>query len=375
LTLPDYGDLGLEDVSSSESAPRLRISHKSGQYINSQTGETYDTFVGIPLGVIRGRVFFPREIDPSGNGKPLCKSPDAITGYPNINPALPRDKQFPWDGSGYVESEVPTDARGQKPIQCDACAYSNWRDKTPPPCAEQWTIPLVYPRRDEHTGEWGEWDNVILASFQKTSLTPAKKYATSFKQTRKPMFSAVVTLGLDMEHRGNVDYAVSTCTRGADVPQEDWPKYADIYRQFRDYLHEPPRVSNVAAIGAGGGGAPQQLPAASAPTPPPNAPVAQPNTPAAPPSSSGPATAPPAPSAPAAPTIAPQVSRTAPPPSVGTPPPPFPVPPAPSPGSSGQKPFVPPPPSPFDGPNVVEAVPDASPAETLGVSDEDDLPF
>lgn len=400
-TTEDYSDLGLEDVSASESAPRLRISHRDGRYINTQTGEEYETFTGIPLGVIRGRVMFPKEIDVSGNGKPLCKSPDAITGFPNINPKLPADKRFDWEGSGYNEAEVPLDARGHMPILCEACAYSNWHDKTPPPCAEQWTVPMVYPRQIENSDQW-DWDNLILVTFQKSSMTPAKRYASSFKQTRQPMFSAQVTLGLDIKTRGSVVYAESTFTRGPDVPQEHWPRYADLYRSFRDYLHEPPPATSLAVLGAPqtkpqlatpatynsngngvAGGTPsttQTAPIYTSVTPALNAPV-NPNAasavPAAPPAPTVPPAPrpnpPPAPASPSLPPTAPTpavpaAAAPAAPLSVGTPPPPFTVPSAPS---------APPPPSaPTVGqPLVVDAVPDTSPAEALGADDEDDLPF
>ena len=388
----DYSDLGLEEISSSESAPRLRISHKTGVYLNSQTSEEYQEFYGVPLGILRGRVFFPKEIDKSGAGKPFCRSNDAITGYPNLNPTLPPEKQFPWAGSGYVESQVPFDARGHKPLSCDACAYSNWNDKTPPPCAEQWTIPMAYPRQLAD-GTW-DWENVILASFQKTSLTPAKKWASAFKQKKIPLFSQYVTLGLDHESRGNVDYYVATFKTGDPVDRSLWPQYADIFRSFRDYLREPPQATGFAAL-ANSGPAPAAIEPAPVAQPQatvagPSAPVAAPATPnltlpadpwaAAPAAPPAPSAPPPPPTTPAPAPVGPPAAPTAPPvqpappSSVAATPPPFSAPPTlPKPPQAPPvAAFVPPPPSPFDGPNVVDADPGTL---VPGAGDEDDLPF
>jgi hypothetical protein len=346
------------------------MDHQRALFINNQTGEEYSTFTGVPLGIVRGRVFFPAEVG-EGASKPLCKSPDGKTGYPSVNPALPPDKRFPWAKSGFDEDTAPLDIRGHKPLPCDACAFSNWIDNKPPPCSEQWTIPMIYPR--VQTDGSTSWDNLILVTFQKSSMTPAKKYVSWFKQNRKPLFSAMVTIGLDQKKRGNVSYVEATFKREADTMREDYPMYADFYSQLAGYLHEPPAPTALNQLNSApaqqqitAAPAVQAQPAPAATVAPAVQSVAQPAAPvqAAPEPVTEAPPAQPVVAAPA-PTVTTQAAPVAHTPAPGLAPPPFVVPANTTPAPPS---FTPPSPGPFEA-NVVEG--------TVASSDDDDdeIPF
>ena len=122
-TVEEYGT-GLEDIEGEVGAvPRIGINHSGGTFKDTLSGEEFPEIVGVALGLIKQRVFWPPVVE--DGAKPLCKSNDAKTGYPN--PALEKNGGFPWsDAPGLDPDSQPKDEHGRTIIACDSCPFAQW---------------------------------------------------------------------------------------------------------------------------------------------------------------------------------------------------------------------------------------------------------
>ena len=303
------GIVGLEDIQSTDlRVPRLKIKHAEGVFVDPMSGAEYDKLHMIVLGMVRQRTMWNKSVE-SGD-VPQCKSPDAENGFPNIDEEKPGRVRFPWRESNFNRDDYTPDEKGRIILPCKSCVFTKWGDKTPPPCSEVATLPVLYSPDPENEG-WG----VALFSCQKSSLKPAMAYISSFVQRRVPIFSNEVVVTLTTATRGSVVYSTPKFKQGDLTDAADHEDFAFQYNQIREYLRRFP----------GGGGDQdnsEDLPETSdnTHTPAPGSPAAAatpPSTPAAPPSdpwATGPSGAPPvstpAPAAPAAPPVAPPTAST-----------------------------------------------------------------
>lgn len=231
-----YGDVGLEDVSASDiQIPRLVIDHETATFKDPSTGQNMPGLTAVVLGMVKQRIMWDDKIDEGD--KPQCKSPDHLTGYPQMRTDIPARKQFPWGTSNFTMADYPPDENGQIKLPCDACTFTKWgADNTRPSCSEQFTYILFYSDPDGNMRPG-------LCSFQRSGAKAARSYAASFHARRQPMFTAWTNIALTPESRGKTRYATPSFSQGGPTDSVEWPNWVDAYRSARAFLHEPPRPS------------------------------------------------------------------------------------------------------------------------------------
>lgn len=239
--LPDeenYFDTGLDDLEPSRRIPRLRLVHKKGVFLDTETNQEFPFIEGVPLGLVRQRVMWNRNVNEGD--KPLCKSNDGKIGYPNIDG--PAHCDFPWDRSGTTREAATLDEFARPTLSCESCAFAQWgppapgsKKSTPPACSERYTIPLLYAT------EAGQQPNRAgVVSFQRSGIAPLKAYMSVFKTQKKPLFAAVMQLNLQIHSRGTVDYSVPYVRQAGPTSASDWPQFAEEFRRIREILQAPP---------------------------------------------------------------------------------------------------------------------------------------
>lgn len=316
---PDLAATGLEDIGVGDVIiPRLTIKHNDGLFEDNLSKATFGTLKVVLLGLVKQRIMWDDEVDEGD--KPKCKSPDFEHGFPNNDPTVRADKQFPWAQSNFDPANFPAESglNGLVTLPCASCIFKEWDkgDWKQPPCNEQHTFPLLYS-----PDEGESWQPALL-TVQRTGIKPSRQYISSFAQAKTPMFTVFTEISLTQQSRGTVRYCVPTFKRSETTDRNAWGTFAEQYRQIRDFIRQPPRRQeedegtpvapdeNVNAVPA----APAPA-AAPAPTPaPPAAPPAAPAPPAppAPPAAPAPAAAVPAPVAEPAPAPVPAAVAAAP---------------------------------------------------------------
>jgi hypothetical protein len=235
-------DLGLEDVGAGDVVlPRLSIKHLDAVFEDNLSKRQYPELEVIVLGLVKQRVMW--DADPDDGDKPQCKSPDFDNGFPNTNEDIPKDKRFPWEESNFNPANFAPDPEMNNLIHlpCASCVFQKWgADKTPPPCAEQHTYPLLYNSTPDAPPEEAIWQPALI-SFQKTGIKPSRSFISGFSQSRTPMFTVHTTIKLQQLSRGQVRYCVPSFTIGDSTDRSKWENFATQYRQIREFIRQPPR--------------------------------------------------------------------------------------------------------------------------------------
>lgn len=243
----EYGT-GYEDLDDEISAvPRIQISHKDGVFKDSLSGEEFATIIGVPLGVVKQRVMWDAEVSETPS-KPLCKSNDAKTGFPNMD--AEKDGGFPWSSApGLDPNTQPKDEYDRIVIACDSCPFTTWgkNAKTgkpvPPPCKERHTYPFIYNRSQHGEGFQPPYMESGIVSFQGSGIRPSKLYIAGFKRARLPLYTGVVKVSLDMAKRGSVDYSIPKFQKIGSVPDDELVNFAQEWPEMREFLSRAPRPS------------------------------------------------------------------------------------------------------------------------------------
>ena len=233
----DYQNVGLEDIGAGDLAvPRLRIDHDKMAFVNTETNQEYTSLDVVLLGLVKGRVFFDRELQDEDKSAPICKSNDNELGFPNVlgtKAAYP----FPFEDAGFQRDTVIKGTDGDETVlPCEHCALAKWgADSKPPPCAELWSFPLMY-REDDGT------PTPAIFTVKGTGIKPAKTYTGGFGRSRKPLFTALTRLTLMEAKKGRNTYGVPQFTKVSDTDPNAWGEWAEDYRDIRDFLRQPPRT-------------------------------------------------------------------------------------------------------------------------------------
>lgn len=230
----DLDDMGLGDVTVSDMRmPRIVIDHDEAQFKNTTTGETFEKLEAVFLGLVKQRIMWAGTVD--DGDKPLCKSGDSKTGWPQMRTDIPPLKQFPWDRSNFDKGDQTPNENGFIALPCEACVFKDWGKKNErPECSELYTFPIYY------RVDGGTWSPAMI-SFQRSGAKAARTYAGAFATQKKPMFTAITAVTLTPESRGKTKYATPNFrTVGASDPG-DFGDYINAYRQSREFLHQPPR--------------------------------------------------------------------------------------------------------------------------------------
>lgn len=220
VAVPSEDIIGLEDVDQNDLVmPRLKIIHAEGVFADNLSGEKFDSFSGVLLGVVKQRVLWAPEVD--DDAEPLCKSYDFTAGH-----AVPT--AFPWKSSGFDRAAV--DATDPV-LPCDACPLKDWGSHPKgdnPWCTEQHTYIVLV-----------DGVSPALVTFQKSGIKSSRAYLSSFKRAMKPLFTALTRITLTPHKRGTTAYAIPSFVRTGDTDPADWEEYATLLRSSRTFLQTP----------------------------------------------------------------------------------------------------------------------------------------
>lgn len=239
--------VGLEDFDASDFiVPRLKVLGKKALFQDSATQQEFATIDCIILALTKQRIMWRKVVE--ANEKPLCKSPDFVTGFPNVNPTDPPQRQFPWRASVFNVADVQPDPakNGHKTLDCGSCNFKDWTkdeygQSVKPLCSEQYTLTLLY------TADGGAtWEQALL-TFGGASIKPTKQYLGPFAQKRQSLFTAMTRISLNLQKRGDNEFSTPIFQKLGDTNQDDWGYYTDIALQSREMLHAPPRPLEVDA--------------------------------------------------------------------------------------------------------------------------------
>lgn len=269
---------GLEDFDPSRDAsmPRINIDHKQAVWVDSLSNYQWDDFLVIILGMKKQRSLWPPTLDDS-NDPPICKSPDFLLGFPNLDFDEKSGKQFPEEVAGVDLSRfVPSaETNWRVAIPCAECKLQEWGTHPMPGtkkpwCSEVWVCPVLY----NPTGDEGNWQPA-LTQFSKTSLGPLRRYLTGYQQSGTPAYSQYTMIKLDKLMRGTNQYCVPRFAPAGPTDRGDWGFYSQTYRTVREMVasYPPPPESDEEDSAEDVPRTPP-APAAPPPAPPPAPPTA-----------------------------------------------------------------------------------------------------
>jgi hypothetical protein len=234
----DFGDVGLEDVSSSDiRVPRLAIEHDNGTFKNTTTNEEFPELRAVFLGLVKQRIMWDPQID--AGDRPQCKSLDHEVGFPQLRTDIPARKQFPWSKSNFRQEDFPPAKDGLISLPCESCTFNQWgKDNERPPCSESYTFILYY----QHPTS-GVLSPATMA-FSKSAIKAAKVYSGTFLAAKQPMFTVWTSMTLRPEARGKTRYMVPELTREGMTDAGEWRGWADAYLAMRDFMRARPRLAD-----------------------------------------------------------------------------------------------------------------------------------
>lgn len=236
---------GLEDVSASDIVlPIIKINHAEGVFVDSLSNEQFEEFDCIMLGLSKGRVLWPSELQEE-TGEPLCKSYDFQLGFPGPG-FVQRDvsRQFPSKVSGFGKTTVETAmvAAKQGPmadesqlLACGDCGLKEWETMPgarTPWCTEQFIFPVI--RLTEDGGQAPAY-----ITFQRSAMKACKAYISSFRQANRPMYTVVTTVRAIHQSRGTVEYVTPQFTKGKGTDPTNWPEYSKTLADIKGFLTTP----------------------------------------------------------------------------------------------------------------------------------------
>lgn len=234
----DYMNTGLDDLGSDLMVPRLKIAHKEGKYVDPSDNMKYDEIHCVILGLVKQRVLFDAKVDPTNPEKPMCKSPDTKTGYPNMKPESAK-KGFPWTAAKLDVNQAGRDTEGRVTIACSTCFLTDWNshplgDK--PWCSEQFTLPILFASSLAQL-QAGEGMPALI-SLQKTAIKPTKKYLQTFQVKKLGAYTAYTKMGLLMERTGDNVFSKPVFTREGDTDRSMWLDFIDQFEAIEKFLKD-----------------------------------------------------------------------------------------------------------------------------------------
>ena len=211
---------GLDDFDEAEDGtiPRMNILGDGAVFVDSLSGEEHNPLDVILLGMKKQRVLWPATMSDEP-GPPLCKSVNPKAG------ARPGE-EFPWEESGFT-----FDPESEDLLPCTECRLKDWGShpiNDSPWCTEQY----VFPAMVEDAGELVP----VILTFQRATLTAARKYVQSFARTKTPLFTTWTTITLEQNKRGSVEYATAKLKKADSTEKDDWRGLAEKFRMIEEFL-------------------------------------------------------------------------------------------------------------------------------------------
>ena len=211
---------GLDDFDETEDGtiPRMNVVGDGAVFVDSLSGAEHNPLDVILLGMKKQRVLWPATMRDEP-GPPFCKAVDPkLGGKPG--------EEFPWNESGFTFDPESDDL-----LPCDSCRLKDWGShpiNDSPWCTEQYVFPAMIQ-------EEGQLVPVIL-TFQRATLTAARKYVQSFARTKTPLFTAWTTISLEQNKRGSVEYATAKFKKSDSTDKDDWRGLAESFRSIESFL-------------------------------------------------------------------------------------------------------------------------------------------
>lgn len=228
LAVPDdLRGVGMEDVDSSDiKTPRLKIKHQEGLFVLHEI--EYESLDCVVLGMFKQRVMWQPKLEE--NAKPICRSFDFKTGFPN------HEK---W--SDRFAGSVPADVSQFGPVSegeelpCNECGLKEFRthpiSEKAPWCAEQHVYPLIIVND-------GQLQPALL-TLAKTGLAPSRNFLQPFVTSKLPMFTQLTNISLNLEQKGGNTYSVPAFRKIGETDRENWHAWADQFRTIKGYITTP----------------------------------------------------------------------------------------------------------------------------------------
>lgn len=222
---------GLEDIEESDlTIPRITIDHEGGVFVDSQTNERFEEFDCIMLGLVKQRVLWPPTPGAEGEG-PMCRAVNFTTGAPD--PAkwvVKHNGVTAVAQSGFTFDEVEAGN-----LSCANCGLKEWEshpNNSTPWCNEQFTFPIIRILDDGAMAP-------ALISFQRTGLKPCKSYVSGFKQSKRPLYTAVTRITAVHQKKGTVEYVTPSFSKVSDSDPSEHPSYSRSLSQIRTFITTP----------------------------------------------------------------------------------------------------------------------------------------
>lgn len=209
---PVEEDYGLGDVNTNV-VPRLSA-QKDGTFKNNITNEVVPTLRCIILGLVKQRVMWDAEVK-EGEQKPLCRSSDALKGFPGTG--FPTSRAT----AGIVNDDGTRD--------CASCPLKEWGDDgSKPQCAEQLVLAVLV-----------DGDSPALLTFQRASVKPTNTYLSDFRRRKTGAFTHWTTIDLEVKTRGQVQYSLPIFTKSEATDTEKHPFFRETFLGIREFLTRP----------------------------------------------------------------------------------------------------------------------------------------
>lgn len=184
--------MGLEEYRPPVEWGYLNLDQKTGLIEYTLTGEKRKTWDVVVLDYNFSRIKFPAGMNAS---EPECKS---------IKPE--KTLEF---------------LQGNTYGRCIDCEFSQWTDRTPPPCKASVVLS-------------GFVGGVVATPFSVQLRGASYKVGTGtlnmFFRAKRPLFSSILTISVSEQlHRGSVDYYEYVITEKKVLEPKDWEQFAEIY--------------------------------------------------------------------------------------------------------------------------------------------------
>ena len=219
----------LEELSQST---KLSISHPTGSFRCEELNHPWDnvtSFEAVIIGTFKQRLMWPpygtrSSTDPV---RPMCKSNDAIDGYPQLN--------FPW---GDPRANVlPLNENAAEPIKCESCLFPRdprkAREDGLPTCDSNYEVVMLDPN-----------GKIVILKATGASKNAMTHYRDWFKRNKAAMFMYTTKLELTSVKNGGKRYADLSLSKGLMTDRNEWvTKYLPLFEQWKAESQTPPSAS------------------------------------------------------------------------------------------------------------------------------------
>ena len=203
-------------------------------------GERFDELTDVVISaVIIQRQMFPQPYKPGENNEPICRSANALVGFPDT-------EKFDY------ETYAPQSDPGAVAVECSKCTAKDWNGSEKPPCADKFR--LVFNAAQS--------EDVLSMTVGGASYVNIRDYLQSFGDD-EPYWSTEAKFTLEHIQNAGSFYSKIHFAKTGEVPESEWgdyaqqaekwlPFYADwIPRELKDQMSANAEVVDAKVISEG----------------------------------------------------------------------------------------------------------------------------